>query len=575
MLNTVKNYDKGTVAESVKYKPDSPIKGRISIEVINPDGSLSQEAEVENIVIPQHIMRRAQYPYIQSGIVKGGSVGPIPPLDPMLCLFLTDWDKPERADTPFILGKKLGRAFNGATVNNFTGNINTARSGLFTTTDGKAFARVVYEWTPDGAVGTFRSLFLSDDISQITSPPNRPDNVIMREDSERLDAVVAGVILLPVYDGTATGNLSYTVINNASRYIPETRELIAVGYTDSGVHASQPFFRKYTLGTFNMSTKTSAYAVLEDYNGAWVCTTTNSAVVSGYGPRKYTPGEAMGYIRHWYPRSDKKAFGILPMAFNDSNSLVTAYGLPKNSVKICMFNEAGKPMNDKVVDLNTAVLPTGEVFTYNLTIENTSPHQSIRMLDDKHIVMFGCFADAGAYGTKDKKLAGHIVIDMEQGKIVAVKNDTDAIYISSPFDLDYNISDVRGAAFQGSLMTLKAMAYRADGTTSTGSTTATYILDDEYNLHFISEENVRTSFGKTYGPYSITPRDPTFNSTAWGWNVSDQTTPPITHSLLPAPITKNDTQSMRITYDILIDNPITTPSYEDFVNFAASELKKG
>lgn len=572
MLNTVKNYDKGTVAESVKYKPDSPIKGRISIEVINPDGSLSQEAEVENIVIPQHIMRRAQYPYIQSGIVKGGSVGAIPPLDPMLCLFLTDWDKPERADTPFILGKKLGRAFYGSTINSFTGSINTARSGLFTTSDGKAFARVVYEWTPDGAVGTFRSLFLSDNTTQITSPPSRPDNVIMREDSERLDAVVAGVITSPVYDGITTG---YTATNNASRYIPETRELIVVGYTSAAVHASQPFFRKFTLGTFNMSTKTSAYAMLEDYNGAWVCTASNSAVVSGYGPRKYTPGEAMGYIRYWYPRTDKKVFGVLPVLYNDTINVDTAYGVPKNSVKICMFNEAGKPMNDKVVDLDTAVLPTGEVFTYGLGIQDTTGYTSVRMLDDKHLVMFGCFADKGSYAPKAKKLAGHIVIDMEQGKIVAVKNDTDAIYISSAFDLDYNISDVRGEYFQGSLMTLKAVAYRADGTTSTNSTNATYVFDDEYNLHFISEEVLRGSNGKTYGPYSISPRDTELNSTTWGWWVADQTTPPITHSLLPAPITKNDTQSMRITYDILIDNPITTPSYEDFVNFAASELKKG
>lgn len=576
MLNTVRNYDKGTVTEMMKHKPDAKVKGNITVEVFNADGSLSQEAKLENIVMSSYMNGLAQYPYAIAGAYLSQSAYGLT-YKPMYCMNLTDWRYAELDDTPLVLGRIVSKAWREATASASNGTVNTSRSGLFTTADGKAYSRMVYEWTPDGGNGTFNSIFLTDHSSTPSYSTPRPDAVLLREYNTKFSNELRGALIYPIYRGTKTG---YAYQNNASQYVPETGCLHTVFYATSSNFSLLPYYAKISKAKFNMRTLALEYFSLEDYDGSLQCRSASSTQESGFGPRMYSAGVNMGYNEYWYARKDNKVVGYYPAPYQSSTESYNC-GLTANTIKLCLYDESGKPVSDCVIDMG-ATLPTGEKFMYGLHAFYSGSQSDIRWIDDDTAIIFGCFIEGSATGKNSKKIPGHIVISLSQQRVIAIKNDSDVARIKSRL-YDINKATLCGGNHVGDLLSVFCDAYKSDGSGDASGWGSTYILDSEYNLIHISDSVAHGSSGSytsdnfytCYGPYHLQPITTDVDAKPWGFTVAQPFVAPFTHSLLPQAITKNDTQSMRITYDILIDDPITIPNYDNFVDALKLEMAKG
>lgn len=160
MRNYVKDNRSGVITEMIKHKPGEPhAKGVATLQLINAEsGEVDVEVRSENIVM-DWIAKHAFNVAFSGSFGKLGLSSSL--LNPFQYILLTDWNEAEKPNTPTILGRIIGWAgrvdtYAGSDISR--GTINAAETTYTTNSDGQLVARMVFDFPTHAANGTFQSI---------------------------------------------------------------------------------------------------------------------------------------------------------------------------------------------------------------------------------------------------------------------------------------------------------------------------------------------------------------------------------------------------------------------------------
>lgn len=505
-FDTVLNHSTGEISSMKKVKPLGPTRGNVKIELFNPDGSLDTSAAVHNIAMDwmDDLAYNAMYFSALTydfGAHTNGDASTYVDTNvtfptPLRYLTLTDWDKPEHKDTPFICGTfvanaQTGYQYSGSSTSQ--GTYNSAESRRYINTEGQYVQSYVYDWPTHAANGTFQSLWLS----------NRPRGTGMSRAST--------VRYWEQCPGWPTDLISY---------------IRTGGSSSSSYSYCRPYYWNYTVRD----------NVVTVY------------VTSSYGYTSANPFYAPALIY----RFDTNTGNYI--------SHITLTGLtrtPKNQSTPVPTSDGGFFIIDWISSATT---------TY-VTKVDAEGNQV-----DYYTIATGSFTD-----DNDNPMSPNTGYSFSNSYVMAVRPaDRQMIYFvrSQVDDKYYNYkiyydleTKTHTKVFLNPIVNPYIPAEYRDTTPITMYTENSYTPDYMCLYYWTSSTNYVTA-----GTFTCANKDKfiflgDFNCVVYGYNFDEmyisagyssfgcypRTIPPTTHTLLPAPVTKTSTHTMKITYEVLVD----------------------
>lgn len=584
--NIVKNYGSNVFTESLKPSDigSEALQGRLKVEVFNQDGSVDQEAEVSNIIIDKAITQCLKH-YANSTVnqeAKSLGNAPVANLGLTAVLAVTDWSKPENEDCIAVLGKLVTHARSDVTTGTAFGYLNESRSGVTCDATGTPVRRTVWDWVPDAGNGTFQSLWLGNstnifDYNTLIGPVAKMSSVAWATLRGETDPLLEALFK----DYTPRNNSAYyysTGASFASSLVKHGSKICGVPVikAEPAIHQGKSVRLELDLDTGIMSTP----VVMVNYDGKPVPCKTNEG--SSFASRVYSAGTQVGNFDRFICNADGTTFGV---RYNGSGYGDTD-GIPALHLKIVTFGKDGIPTSDALVDLSDIKLPSGAYFHNYYT---AAPSEHLHMHSDASgqsasvMHIFGYFS-TNTSSSAEPCTPGRVVVDLVQKRILAVKDDSHVSFEScnatngtpeknyvryfANYDSGPNSTYSMCTANIGNgLYNVCTSQSKSAGTSALGLT-LTHI-NSTYDMKYLGGPSFRgklsaqvsnsgssssgTHASGTSHFYDLLKY--TVNgATTYALRVCNGFAAPYSHSLLPAPVTKNDTQSMRITYDVYYDD---------------------
>lgn len=170
-IDSVVNHRTGEVSTLKKVKPKAPMMGKVSIELFDKNGNLEQEASLNNIAmnwITEMCYKSFYDNYVAWRYTTSSSSSPSDPSYtcawPLRRFYLTDWTGAENANTPMVCGRTIGWAETGYMYsgNSTTqGSFNNAEHKWRINDNGQRVFTLVYDFPTHAANGTFQSVWLA------------------------------------------------------------------------------------------------------------------------------------------------------------------------------------------------------------------------------------------------------------------------------------------------------------------------------------------------------------------------------------------------------------------------------
>lgn len=566
MKSYIKNNNKGTIVETIKNKPTGSVKGMAKIELINDKtGEVEVEGLSENIVydyvlnrnIANQLQLMSTPQYLNQ---KDTTYVPLSEYG-IRSMQMTDYNEEENLNLEFIKGSLIAA---GTRSNRKTpptrdvvdGEFNAQLSGLYPEPFGDLRIRTVFDWGADYGNGTFKSIFLSDKVSLGST-------VIPRDNTARY---------LTIKNGTDVNNLTYTTFQYPFSTLSMTSS--NVGGTQALGNISSNNILTFTCGT---NATLSSYPLLS--SSYWIAKVNISTGQIEYnhllnpdGTNYYSTGYgSIGY-------SDEKAGRINAMFVDENDNVIgSAYrslqpqysnessycdkNMKQGELKIVIFNNDGSYKETQILQMEDVKYSNDKGFKPRIGQNGNG----VTYIGGTSIIIFGAFADMvdSTYSKVQNGIPGFIVYDYNTKTVTHKIGLADVIKYSDGADIS-RISLYGGqAGLCYPYLTIQASGYNADGT-SIPMVTATYDITNLNDVKFVTRKTIDENSNATNSVRTVDGKIITCAASSSNGDTSTEkhnvlyltyTKPfakPLTHTLLPEPITKSNTQSMRITYDLVI-----------------------
>lgn len=502
-IDVVRNHRTGAVDTMHKVKPVGPTKGRIKVELFNEDGTLDTSADINNIAMDWMDDYAYWAMYNQALIYNFGasSSTPSPSMGvsfptPLRHLTLTDWDRPEHKDTPSICGKQLATAMTGYLYSGSSttqGTYNSAESGRRINSDGQLIQSYVYDWPTHAANGTFQSLWLST-VERTTTATRRD----AYKDWAMLADWPSDLLTYVRSNGSSSSNYTYSRPVDRNYSIVDGKVTVWV-QPNYGYSTASPYYKPGLIYQFDAAT------------GKYLTHVTISSFTR-------TPSTNTTPV----PSADGGYFLV-----DTASSTTTCY--------IYKIDNEGN-----------------EVDYYTLAYSSFTDDN-----DNELSATLGC---GGSYW----KISG--VQASKKKALFTLRSKVDSKYYNYLIEYDLE-TKAHKKVFLNPIMNPYLPASRRDTVAITSwdyGWTDNYIYfvywtstSDSYALGSFTAANyekmifLSTSNVKTYAYLGCS--DSYISASYQGYSWCPCFTPPTTHTLLPAPITKTSTHTMKITYEIIVD----------------------
>ena len=522
MRNYVKDNRRGVITEIVKHKPENvTAKGIATMQLTNVEtGEVDYEVRSENIIMD--FIGKNAYNYAFFTRMSGLDGGTLYPFD---SIHLTNWNEDEKANTPCFLGVRRGwahRTDGYVGTDTLRGTINSAETRTYVNNDGKYVMSFVFDWPTHAANGTFNSILWTS-----STTPNH------RDTSQR-----GSIWFAP-----------YSINSDIRDYLRHT-----------GFHLSYDEENDYLCMIAN-EISTDKVPVTNPYKGTY----------SGFRFKRGT-SELIDEVR--YMDSDGNPLPLYPRTANrmlSDGRTVYAYYYGTNSADlrhkykhytIEVYNNEGVLTNRTHYDISTKFKNSDGIdFTNISTIyehDGTIRFYGYYKVNDTYdnvIIRHNIFTDTTLETIHiNKKL--YIPHYVENVNSVRISNTMTGRNIVS-FEFTYTKPDLSTATFGGTydvsdIRNIKFLNEYYGTTVSNGTSTTNYeisISGEDFNL-FSNSYSSTTYVGVWDGRV---------------WRQSNKWGHPSSHTLLAAPVTKTQSHTMKLTYEIIVDT-IDIYDFKSFFN---------
>lgn len=528
--NYVKNNTTGELHTLIKNKPvNVPVKGRIKLELYNAEtGEVEVEAKSENIFM--------NWPYknaYNAGVFGGASrrkrAGASDVYDniklPNLIgtLRLTTNTLPEHADCPLVLGKQIGWSpldYTYAGSDTQKGTLNTAETRHYWNDQGQYVMSMVCDWPTHASNGTFQSIFITYD-----EDVNHTNNLHSGQ-------VICNLQSVPTeYKKAFKGGSARW----AYRYNEDLDELIVIGFNGNSHDAD--YGRRINI--FRFDGKHGGYksfTQLKDADGVPI-----SAYFYDYDYFDYTDDANSNNINHPHNFHYITTDEFINVCYDGSKLIRRTY----NSEGIYKNDEVSVNLTD-ITDGNN-----GRLYVNHNTTAHNRHCSAFRIYGDGTIHLYGNFKP------KDDVYENVIVIF---NKDLEIQN---IVYVNDKLYPDWVLQSPSARYWQSER---SHMHGRHIFRMSTGAGSFTYLITKDGDIQYLSDNSYHG--GVIGGDYSIS-----------GINMGDASTVGrqsyrynrlSTHTLLASPITKTQSHTMKITYEV-ISEPTNIVETQNFIDAMLSK----
>lgn len=501
-IDVVRNHRTGAVDTMHKVKPVGPTRGRIKVELFNEDGTLDTSANINNIAMDwmddyaywAMYNQALIYDFGASSSAPTSSIGVSFPT-PLRYLSLTDWDKPEHKDTPGICGNLLATAMTGYLYsgNSTTqGTYNNAESSRRINSDGQLIQSYVYDWPTHAANGTFQSLWLStnDRTSTVTRRGSYKDWYMLADWPSDL---------LTYVRSNGNSNSNYTYSRPVDRNYSIVDGKVTVWVTPNYGYSPSPYYAPGLIYQFDAATgRYLSHVTTNSFTRTpSIYATPIPSADGGYFIVDITMATTACYL--WKIDGEGNEVDYYELAYSsftddNDNALSATLGSSTNYWRYAGFQASKKKA---LFTLRSKV----DSKYYNYLIE---------------------------YDLETKEHKKTFLNPIVNPYLPASRRDTVAIS-----GWEYGWTD--------------NYIYLVYWTSSSNSyTVGTFTAANHDKMIFLSSSNMKTYTSLYCG-------DSYISSSYLGYSWYPCFTPPTTHTLLPAPITKTSTHTMKITYEIIVD----------------------
>lgn len=515
MKNYVKDNRKGVITEVIKHKPEGVhAKGVATLQLTNVEtGEIDVEVRSENIVMDWIAKQAFNAAYAGSFNINGLSYSLTNPFENIL---LTTWTEPEKANTPTILGTIRGwanRTSEYAGTDKTRGTINKAETTYTTNSDGKSVMSMVFDFPTHACNGTFQSIQWTRTSDFNFAYSSRGAVVV---NSNLIDSDIM------TYLHSSTQYTSYDHQNNCISVITPR---------NTGAPSGNPYYNTSRGYKFKMGSSEKVHEV--EYR-------TESGT-------SYNVGIHGSNVRM---TSDNKtiAIGYYTRDYNENiDSESKPYGKSSNYT-VDVYNNEGILVDRHFIPYKTFVDGNG------LSIYNPSVNMCDIMLDGT-IRVWG-------YTKNERNEINNLVFYYNpfEKRITKTINLNKYLYIPNSVERPNSVY-ISGIRVGMNMMNITFSHTRNDnspGTTYYG----TYDISNTDKIKHLND--LSYNYGSyVYGTYSIIGSDfaayssntttSIFNKGNVARKCEKFAQAPSAHTLLAAPITKTQSHTMKVTYEIICD----------------------
>lgn len=517
LRNYVKDNRSGVITEMIKHKPENvTAKGVATMQLINAKtGEIDVEVRSENIVMDHFGKNAYNYAFYTRMTDMDGGVP-----YPFGAIHLTTWDKPEKANTPCFLGVRrawANRSTQYVGTDKYKGTVNLSESRNYINQDGKYVMSFVFDWPTHSGNGTFNSILWTT-----TDKPNYRGRDIRGSiwfAPYSIDADIREYLNIAG---------SYVIYDEVNDYL----NIIASESSSDSIPATNPYKGSYSGFRFKRGTSELIDQIrYVDQDGTSLPiypSTARTMLSDGRTVYAYLYTSSSSSTRH-----------------------------KKDYYTIEIFNNEGVLTKRSHLKVGGG-FPNGEGLTFSNSTTYMEKDGTLRFY--------------GYYYNSDKKTYDNVILryDPFNDTLLETISINKKIYIPNTVE---NVNSVRITSTSTGL-NIATMEFTYT-TTSGGSATfgGTYDVSDIRNISMLNDY-----YGTTYDSasgisqfavhntdiYMIGSSSSAYSSTTW--RQSDRWGVPTAHTLLAAPVTKTQSHTMKVTYDIIIDTVDILDSKSFFID---------
>lgn len=506
MKNYVKDNRSGVVTELIKYKPESPIiKGVAKLQLTNVEtGEVDVDVRSENLVMDWVGKTAYNYGVFSRASLLSGNI-----YDLFTTIHLTNWTEEEKPNTPCMLGVRRGyanRSEEYAGTSTMQGTINNKESRTYFNQDGKYVMSFVFDFPTHACNGTFQSILWT---------PTTTAN-------QRILGAMGKNWFSP-----------YSIDNDIRTYFINT----------SGVYVGYDHVNEYITLISSSSNVSSNVPLNNQYRGLY----------KGFRFKRYT-SELIDDVTY---RDDSGSNISLDEAsactfLSDGTTLYLCYySSSSSSSRHKRYNFTVERYNTEGTLIkrhwfNPAERTNAEEKTFNRT---GNPY-----IDPEtgYVMLFGY------YSLGDKKYDNVIEIyDPVEERFIQSVSINKKLYIGP--EIEYPQSIRITSVSKGRNIATFSFTYDLP-TGSTSSYDQTYDISDIENIRHLNNFGGGYYSSSSYA-FSVDNLDYSLrygtSNGMWNssyWRQADRWGVPTSHTLLAAPVTKTQSHTMKVTYEVIVEN---------------------
>lgn len=531
-IDSVVNHRTGEVSTMKKFKPKAPMMGKVSIQLIDENGNVEQEASLNNIAM--NWLTEMCYKTYYDGYVawrystSGSSTQSDPRYTyswPLRRFYLTDWTGAENANTPMVCGRTIGWAETGYLYSGSSttqGSFNNAEHKWRINENDQRVFTLVYDFPTHAANGTFQSVWLCSGTNEAYD--SRSNSAMWSGSEVHYLNYNADIIPQDLKDHMNTWMVSRIGYGNGNAITVQDGELITIKpqnsyYSSSNPYPNDPWRYKMVIMIWDAkSGKYKEHRIVSEFNGAnYASMNTNYANLD---------------------------YNVIPCKLANNN-IACIQWKSSSSILIHWIDPSGNSVDHVTLDNSTFSSPNGQ----NLTITARSLISSFASsayskLDTKTKTLYLMGNE-----TYDGKRLTYLIAYNLQTKTHTIKLINPLInpYVSSSYrdNVFYFIyapacTDATIAVHMAYLDSASKWQYSRVGLFSNDCTT--FFTSQTVGANNRWSTAVQSGDMKAY-----------INTDNSYYVLDPGNIRPTTHTLLPAPITKTQSHTMKVTYQIITD----------------------
>lgn len=542
-IDSVVNHRTGETSTLRKLKPKAPMMGKVSIELFDEHGNLEQEATLNNIAM-NWITEMCYKSYYDNYVAwrystaSNGTQGDISHQNmwPLRRLYLTDWTGTENPNTPMVCGRTIGWAETGYLYsgNSTTqGSFNNSEHKWRINEQGQRVFTLVYDFPTHAANGTFQSVWLAPltnegyDTRNLSYARTGSEVHWWSYNTDTLPADLKSHMNTYIVSKIGYGNSSCVTIQDG--------ELITVKpqyayYSNNSPYKNDPWKNNMVIMIWEAKTgKYKEHRIVSNFNGA------NYANIG------------TGYTNEYHAVSTCKLpnNNIACVAWTNQNTILIHWIDPDgNSVdNVTLNNTTFQGQNGAKLTLTPYDLFTN--FYYSNYAKLDTKTQTLYLIGHEYISDTQRYSYLIKYDLKTKTYTLKLLNPLLNPYISASYRDNSYYFICANESTDATICVY--------------LAYRDTSNSWTYSRVG--LFDNECTVRYTAH-GYSCSSKWTNSPQSGDMK--AFIHQSSGYYILDPgNVRPTTHTLLPAPITKTQSHTMKVTYQVITDM-LAPESCDDF-----------